>query len=120
MGVGPVMVFQSVLSGVDAAIDRRRGESRDALVRRVMAGISFEKAQEILPAYCLELLQHLPEDDQKTLAQPVAGIRRMKQDDEAKAQLLGLVPVNVVGEALLSRAVDSLSGKLRAVAPSSP
>ncbi len=113
VGVGPVMVFQSVLSAVDAAVDRHRGESRDALVRRVMGGVSFERAYELLPAYCLTLLQHLPEENQRTLGEKVVQIRRMKQDDEAKGRLLGLILINAVGESLLEKAVASLGPKIK-------
>jgi len=50
IGIGPVMLFQSVLAAVDAAVDRRRGVSRDALIQRVMKDVSFTRSQELLPA----------------------------------------------------------------------
>ena len=70
-----------------------------------------------MPAYCLALLQHLSEAEQKTLGDQVFKIRKMKEDDEVKARLLGLYLVNVVGESLLEKAVTSLGSKIKGPIP---
>jgi hypothetical protein len=111
--VGPSAVLKAVLTAADRAIDRTRAKSRVDAVTAVMGGISFEKAQEALPALCLTLMQNLSPDDQKTVATAVEGLRRSKVDDHIKPLLLALELLNFVGEDVLVAAVASLGPQIR-------
>lgn len=116
VAIGPSIVVQSLLKATDAAVDRRRGVARDIAIRTVMSGVSFDKAYQLLPSYCLALMQNLSHDDQAALGHQIDGIVRMKASDAAKARLLGLALMNAVGEEILEAAVRSLTKEIESQA----
>ncbi|HEY8748127.1 MAG TPA: hypothetical protein VIM11_09140 [Tepidisphaeraceae bacterium] len=120
VGIGPSVIAQSLLKAADAAVDRRRGVARDVAIRTVMSGVSFEKAYQLLPSYCLALMQNLAQEDQAALGQQVEAISRMNSTDAAKSRLLGLALMNAVGEEILIAAVKSLSTEVKDVVPHQP
>ena len=113
VGIGFSVLVQPVLKATDAAVDRRRGVARDVAVRRVMAEISFAKAYQCLPSYCLALMQNLAKEDQAALGQQIDGIARMRASDAVRSRLLGLALMNAVGEKILIAAVESLSSDIK-------
>lgn len=113
IGFGFALLVQPLLKATDAAVDRRRGLARDVAVRRVMAEVSFVKAYQWLPAYCLALMQNLAKEDQAALGQQIEGIARMNASDAARSRLLGLALMNAVGEKILITAVESLSRDIK-------
>ncbi|HEY2587015.1 MAG TPA: hypothetical protein VGI81_14815 [Tepidisphaeraceae bacterium] len=113
VGIGPSVLVQSLLKATDAAVDRRRGVARDIAIRRVMSEVSFEKAYQLLPSYCLALMQNLATEDQAALGSQIEGIVRMNSTDSAKARLLGLALMNAVGEEILMAAVESLAAEIK-------
>lgn len=114
IGIGPSSLLQIILGAADRAVDRRRASSRATEVKKIMVGVVFGKADEALPAYCLQLMQNLPADDQATLARELVGLRSSKMDDNTKALTLGLLLMNAVGPAVLKAAVESLADKIKA------
>lgn len=114
VGIGPSSVLQVVLTATDRAVDRARARARDALVSRVMANVSFDKAYAALPAHCLALMQNLPQDDQKGLANQIVAIRSGEMPPRVKSLVLGLALLNVVGEDVLRSAVASLGSDITA------
>lgn len=118
VGFGPVFILQILLGATDRAVDRQRGQSRSSEVSNIMAEVSFEKAKEILPSYCLALMQNLPKEEQESLAQVVATISTTSISDATianrqKAVLLGLALMNVIGTDLLEQAVKSLGDDIK-------
>jgi hypothetical protein len=116
VGIGPSVIAQSLLKATDAAVDRRRGLARDIAIRAVMSGVSFEKAYQLLPSYCLALMQNLAQEDQSALGHQIEAIAHMNATDAAKSRLLGLALMNAVGEEILIAAVKSLSGEVKTAA----
>ncbi len=113
LALGLSTFLQIVLDAADRAVDRDRAQERDIAVRRVMAGISFAKAQVALPTYCLNLMQNLPQEDQQRLARQIADLARSDMGDVVKARNLGLLLMNVVGEGVLTQAVESLKHEIK-------
>lgn len=115
---GPVFVLQILLGVADRTIDRGRGSSRSADVGEIMQDVSFEKAKELLPAYCLALMQNLSKDEQEALGRDLASITTVTITDpiaanRQKAVLLGLKLLNVIGTDLLNQAVKQLGSDIR-------
>ncbi len=115
---GPVFVLQIILGVADRAVDRRRGYSRSSDVSLIMKDVSFEKAQELLPIYCLALMQNLTKDEQEALARDVASIGATNISDPVaanrqKSVLLGLRLLSVIGTDLLEQAVKSLGDDIK-------
>lgn len=113
VGIGPSSFLQVVLGAVDRAVDRRRGRERAAAVRRIMSGVSFDRAHEALPTYCLALMQNLPNEDQEALGQKVSALQLASMEDHAKALALGLAIIDAMGEDVLASAVESLGEDIR-------
>ncbi|MBI2871955.1 MAG: hypothetical protein HYY00_02050 [Chloroflexi bacterium] len=113
VSVGPSALLQIVLQAADREVDRTRATQRALAVDRAMEGVSFEKAQAALPAYCLVLMQNVPQDEQERLAREVAALADSEMPEAAKARALGLALMNVVGEGVLQAAVRSLGEQIR-------
>ena len=71
VGIGPSGLLQVVLSAADRAVDRGRAGARALEVTDTMAGVSFDRAAEALPAYCLALMQNATEDEKVALGNQV-------------------------------------------------
>ena len=113
VGVGPSGFLQVLLTAADRAVDRRRAGARAGEVSRAMEGVSFSKACEALPSYCLALMQNATEDEKVALANQVTLLRDAQMEDRAKTLALGLALMNVVGSGVLEAAVGSLREEIR-------
>ena len=113
VGVGPSSVLQIILDAADRAVDRRRARGRSDEISQLMREVSFEKAKEVLPAYCLALMQNLAPEDQVELGNQVRALGPSTMDDQMKALLLGLALLNFVGIDVLEAAVKALDGKIK-------
>ncbi len=113
--IGLKRYLDVLLAAVDRAVDRKRAEERGKAVGEIMENVSFEKAYQALPAYCLALLQNLPQEDQDLLGKKIgilfnsAGI-----NPRVKSLLLGIALMNLVGENVLRAAVKNLGKDLEA------
>ena len=112
VGVGPSSVLQIILDAADRAVDRRRARGRSGEVSRIMRNVSFQRASEVLPSYCLALMQNLSPEDQAELGRQVKALQPAAMDDQMKALLLGLALLNFVGLDVLQSAVDALGDKI--------
>lgn len=113
VGVGPSSFLQIVLGAADRAVDRRRGQERAAVVNRVMAEVSFDKAYEALPTYSLALMQNLPQEDQEEFGRQITALTEASMSDRAKSLALGLAIMNVMGEEVLVSAIQSLGADIQ-------
>lgn len=106
--------FLDVLLGsVDRAVDRKRAEERGKAVIAIMTNVSFQKAYQALPSYCLALLQNLPQADQDQLGKKIALLFNSTGiSPRIKSLLLGLALMNLVGESVLRSAVENLGKDL--------
>ncbi len=109
VAVGAASFLQVVLDAADREVDRRRATLRADRVRRIMQGISFDKALSALPVYSIQLMQNLNSEDQAKLATDVSRLLELETvEDAIKAQMLGLAVMNFLGEDVLAASVDSL------------
>jgi hypothetical protein len=113
VGIGPNGFLQVVLDAADREVDRRRAGARAVEVSGAMQGVSFAKAAEALPTYCLALMQNATEEEKTALAIQVRLLRDSQMEDRAKALALGLALMNVVGNNTLQAAVNSLRDDIR-------
>lgn len=111
--IGPNAVLTSLLAVVDRAVDRRRAADRSKSITTTMSGVSFVKAKIALSAYCLQLMQNVPLDEQQKLRTAVEALGLADMDDELKSLNLGLLLTNVVGPVVLTAAVRDLGSKIR-------
>jgi hypothetical protein len=102
-----------LLVSVDRAVDRKRAEERGKAVSEIMKNVSFDKAYQALPAYCLSLLQNLPQADQDQLGKKIGLLFNTTGiSPRVKSLLLGLALLNLVGESVLKSAVENLGKDL--------
>ncbi len=113
VAVGPITVLQTILRAVDSAVDRQSAQTRSQSVGRIMGSVSFQRANKALPAYCFALMQNLPKELQAEFGeQTKALVDTPDVDDDVKGLLLGLSLMNLVGEDVLTTAVQALHGKI--------
>ena len=115
IAVGPGSFLQIFRDGADRAVDRVRAQARGDIVAKLMTGLSYGKAFEGLPTYCLALMQNVPEDEKIRLAQSLDALDKDESIGESiKVRILGLHLMNVVGPNVLNGAVNSLRDELAA------
>jgi hypothetical protein len=113
VGIGPNGFLQIFLAAADQGVDRKRAAARSAAVAKAMKGVDFDKALPALPPYCLALMQNVSPEDQQALSQSLAALKASDADPTVKSLLLGLELINVVGEDVLTTAVNSLGDQIR-------
>jgi hypothetical protein len=112
--LGPGLIFQVLLDVTDRAVDRARAKPRSLAVARIMSGVSFPKAQAALPAYCFALMQNVTADEQAAFGKQVAQLSATTtMTDTVKSLALGPALINLVGDAVLLAAVESLKDEIR-------
>jgi hypothetical protein len=114
IGIGPSVVLASLLDAADREVDRYRATGRSEDVVRLMRNVSFVKAEQALPTYCLALLQNVPDEDQTALRRAVDALAGSAMDDRLKALSLGLQLMNIAGVDVLTAAVNALGEEIRA------
>jgi hypothetical protein len=113
VGIGPSALLASLLSVVDRSVDRHRAAQRSRLISTIMKGVSFKKASLSLSAYCLQLMQNLPLDEQQKLRNAVDAVGLADMEEELKTLNLGLLLLNTVGAGVLTAAVRDLGDKIK-------
>jgi hypothetical protein len=113
VGVGPSGFLQIFLTAADREVDRRRASVRSSVVAEVMKDVDFAKALRALPDYCLALMQNVTQEDQQELGRALKDLEISDAEPSAKALLLGLELINVVGVDVLTTAVKSLGEQIR-------
>lgn len=113
IGVGPSSFLQIFRDASDRAVDRLRAKARGDQVAEIMQGISYPKAYEGLPPYCLALMQNVPDEEQVRLMKSLELLNQEQMDDAIKVRILGLHLMNVVGPDVLTAAVESLRDEMK-------
>lgn len=111
--IGPSRFLEVMLSAVDRGVDRKRGEARARVVSKIMSDISFEKAYAALPSYCFNLMQNLPTEDPIKFGEQIKLIRSAPMSERTKSMVLGLLLMNLVGEDVLTAAIQSIGMDLK-------
>lgn len=113
--IGPVSFLQIFLAAADRQVDRTLGETRSNEAEELMAAVNFEKAADVLPIYCMTLMQNVPDVEQAQIGNDVARIRDRKIDNQTKARMLGLRLISAVGKSVVRTAVTSLASQIKDV-----
>lgn len=109
LSVGPAAVLQVLLSAADRQVDRMRAEERSAAVKHAMNGIdAYEEVKIALPTHCMALMQNVSSEEEKHIRQIADNIEQLDIPDCLKVLNLGLVLMNVVGDAVLRTAVHNV------------
>ena len=114
VAAGPGMLFSAMLGIFDRVANRTQGEQRSAKAAQCMAGISFEKAQVLLPEHCLLLLKDPTKQESTELANAVSTIAKSTGSDQAKAYNLGVALINFAGPEVTLQAVRTLRDEISA------
>lgn len=112
VGVGPSTLLATLLTVADRSVDRIRAKDRSGQVTKIMAGVSFPKAQAALPAFCLALMQNVQPQEQRDLAIAVDALAAGKMTDTQRSYALGLLLMNLVGPQVLAHAVQALKTEI--------
>jgi len=113
VSIGPASILQALFDTADRAVDRERAGKRSSAVQEIMKNVSFTKAQATLPTYCQALMQNLSSDDQIQLGRQISTlIGTTNMSESAKAAILGLMLMNLVGEDVLRTAVNGLGSEI--------
>ena len=108
--LGPAAILQVILNASDRAYDRERAAQRSDAVARIMHDVSFERARQALPAYCLKLMQNVSQEEADLLGEELKDLEAAAMGPRSKSYNLGLLLLNLVGEATLETAVRALGG----------
>lgn len=112
VGIGPSGVLQVLLDAADRAVDRNRAAPRAVEVAKLVGSVSFDKAHDLLPAFCFALMQNLPPATQEAAANEIKALANSGISDRGKSLIMGLTLMNVVGEDVLKAAVDALRSEI--------
>ena len=96
----------------DRAVDRGRAEPRAVAITEIMARVDFGKAKLALPSYCFALMQNVSGEEQNSTGQLLSKLEIADMSPAIKANLLGLVLLNVVGAEVLRAAIKSLGTEI--------
>jgi hypothetical protein len=113
VAIGPGIVFQILLQVADRSCDRRRGEARAALVKKLMRGVSFSKARMALPSLCFGMMQNVGADEQAQFNLMADALTTKNMPDDFKTFNLGLMLLNVVGEKALDSAIQTAGERIQ-------
>ncbi len=113
ISIGPSRFLEVMLTAVDRGVDRKRGEARAKVISKIMGNVSFEKAYTALPSYCFTLMQNLPSENPKQFGEQITLIRNSHMSPRVKSQVLGLLLMNLVGENVLSAAIQSIGDEIK-------
>lgn len=106
--LGPAAILQVILNASDRAYDRERAAQRSQAVARIMHDVSFDRAKQALPAYCLQLMQNVSQEEADQLGEELADLEAAAMGPRSKSYNLGLKLLNLVGEPTLETAVKAL------------
>lgn len=113
VAAGPGAFLTAMLGIFDRVVNRKQGEARSAKAAECMAGVSFAKAQSLLPEHCLLLLKDPTKQESQELANAVATIARATGSDQAKAYNLGVALINFAGPEVTLQAVSTLGEEIK-------
>jgi hypothetical protein len=111
--LGPGIVLQVLLDVTDRAVDRSRAQPRAEIVSKIMQDVDFLSAKAALPAYCFALMQNVTAEEQTNFGRQVSQLELSTMSSPIKGLTLGLALMNLVGDAVLRAAVESLGIQIK-------
>lgn len=110
--LGPSMFLEILRSAADRAVDRAMAVPRSQKVSQIMTPVEFAKAKVVLPTYCFALMQNVTAAEQQQFGMLVASLEAADMSESVKSLNLGLALLNLVGEKVLTTAVENLGSEL--------
>lgn len=120
IGVGPSTFLQIFLDAADREVDRLRALARSKSVAKLMEGVDYQKASDVLVPFCLALMQNVPKGEQQKLEEAVKLLAAQMLDTGIKVRILGLHLIGVIGAEVLEAAVETLRPDLKSAPPQPP
>ena len=121
--VGPSVLLEVILSTADRGVDRKRAGERVNFIKSTMKGVSYEKAEQVLPQYCFSIMQNVGDKEREQIKARLEKVKsgmdlstpsaNRLQDAEHRAHLLGLALMTLVGPGVLKGAVDGLRAEIK-------
>jgi hypothetical protein len=111
--LGPGIILGVLLEVTDRAVDRARASPRADAVSRIMKDVDFQEAQAALPAYCFAMMQNVSAEEQARFASEISQLAASAIAPPVKSLTLGLALMNLVGDTVLSAAVNSLGPEIK-------
>jgi hypothetical protein len=105
-------VLRAVSDDATAAIRILVDETAVINIEDYMAGVSFNRAQDTLPLYCLNLTQNMGTIQQKNLRDEVRALAASPLDNEGKVINLGQYLLNIFGSGVLVAALKGLGPQI--------
>jgi hypothetical protein len=110
--LGPSMFLEILRGAADRAVDRAMAVPRSQKVSTIMAAVAFAKAKVVLPTYCFALMQNVTAAEQQQFGMLVDSLDAAEMSESVKSLNLGLALLNLVGERVLTTAVENLGAEL--------
>lgn len=112
IGIGPQEILNVILAAADRAVDRRRALIRATRAAQIMKNLSFKDNADSILAYCLATMQNVRPEEAGAVKAKITKLRYDKEffdmRDTIKAYILGLELLTLVGDRVLTRAVEEL------------
>ncbi|RLL49808.1 hypothetical protein D8Y20_12510 [Mariprofundus sp. EBB-1] len=109
VGIGPSAILQVILFTLDRDLDRTRAQHRADTVKEIMTDIDFSEAIIELPPFCFALMQNVTEEEQADFKRgQELLLKNTKLSNQVRLLNLGLMLLEIVGEAVLRKAVITL------------
>jgi len=118
--LGPSMFLEILRAAADRAVDRAMAVPRSQKVSLIMSSVEFSRAKVVLPTYCFALMQNVTAAEQQQFGLLVDSLDAADMSESVKSLNLGLALLNLVGEKVLTTAVENLGEELGQPAPLSP
>ncbi|MGI9052608.1 MAG: hypothetical protein ACR2HQ_08175 [Ilumatobacteraceae bacterium] len=110
--IGPSTLLTMALNAADLGVNRKQGRLRSKYVRRHFKDVDFDRAMVSLPTYCINLMEGVPEADQRRLLEEITELDEAEMSSQMKSYNLGLAILRVTGVSILESAVTDTRDQL--------
>ena len=109
--VGPHWFLNALLGFTANRMSIRRARHVQEITTKIMSKVDFDQAKLQLPSLCFSLMR-TPQEVQKDVSREITSFDVSTMANKTKSLQLGLVLLDLVGEDVLSQAVETLSDEI--------
>ena len=109
--IGPHWVLSALLAFTSKQMSIARARHVQQVTSKIMENVDFEKAKQQLPSYCF-LLMKTGDEEQKAVSREITSIDIQSMQNKTKSLQLGLIMLELVGEEVLTQAVEVLKNEI--------
>jgi hypothetical protein len=121
IAIGPNAILSVILTAADRGVDRQQALSRFRQAHLVMKDISFDEHAEEIGRVALATMQNVTPSEAEAFDHSITALRDPDQaarlSDEAKAWMLGLSLLGIVGAEVLEQITLGILEKARSASP---